>query len=173
MAVKSPIPFIIALTIYSAPPNIKANGDEPKFQDYQVESVFTGANHRLEEKPQSDKKWQKYREDAAKRKVNFAGHYVLYTGDCGGGAICGEIFDAATGRIVDGFPNAYELDSTDGSYYDAGYRQDSRLLVISGAPADPEKDQAGNLLPRENRIRYFELNNGKLILIKIQRNLPK
>lgn len=150
-------------------PALSANaGSLPRFEDYKVEHIFQGPNHPLEAVEKSDDKWASYRSKAVQRKVNFAGHYIVYTGNCGAGAICGEILDAQTGKIVDGFPNAYELDSADGSAYDAGFRPDSRLLSISGIAADPEKDQTGKTLAPENRTRYFEMKNDKLVLIHIE-----
>jgi hypothetical protein len=145
---------------------------EPKFEDYRVNSVFAGPNHELNVPDQGEDSWKTYRTNAIKRKVNFAGHYIIFTGGCGGGAICGEILDAKTGKVVGGFPNAYELDSPDGSYYDAGFRPDSRLLVITGTAADPETDQNGQVLSRQNRTRYFEMKDQKLQLIKIQDDQP-
>lgn len=144
-----------------------AESIEPQFDDYKVNSVFAGPNHALDVTDQGDDSWTAYRKRAIARNVNFAGHYIVYTGGCGGGAICGEILDAKTGKIIDGFPNAYELESPDGSYYDAKFHPESRLLVISGIAADAEKDMSGNLLPNINRIRYFEFTDNKLVLIKI------
>lgn len=50
------------------------------------------------------------------------------------------------------------------------FRPKSRLLVISGVAADPETDQSGQLLPVKNRVRYFEMKNGRLVLIKVEEN---
>jgi len=54
-----------------------------------------------------------------------------------------------------------------GSYYDAEFRPESRLLVIHGTAADPETDQQGNRLQAINRTRHFEFKNNTLILIQI------
>ena len=156
------------LTLYSQTLSVSALAMELKLENYKVDSVFTGPNHELDVPDQGEDNWKIYRTNAIKRKVNFAGHYIVFTGGCGGGAICGEILDAKTGKLVTGYPNAYELDSPDGSYYDAEFRPGSRLLVITGTAADPEKDQNGKVLPRQNRTRYFELKDQKLRLIKIE-----
>lgn len=168
-AVEAKLSKLIMLALAFCIPalNAFAGSSEPKFEDYKVDSVFAGPNHSLESFDQSDDKWIAYRSNAIKRKVNFAGHYVVYTGGCGGGAVCGEILDAKTGRIVAGFPNAYLLDDPDGSYYDAEFRPESRLLVIHGTAADPETDQQGNRLQAINRTRHFEFKNNTLILIQI------
>ncbi len=149
--------LLVSLTSFAA---------EPRFEDFKVEDIYQGKNHELVVDDQSDDNWKTYRSNAIKRKVNFAGHYIVYTGGCGGGAICGEVLDARTGKIVSGFPNAYELESPDGSFYGAVFHINSRLLVITGISADPEKDQNGNVLPAQNRIRYYEFTGHELVLIK-------
>lgn len=159
--------LLLAFVLCSQALGVNASAIGPKFEEYKVGSIFAGPNHALDVADQSDDNWKTYRSNAIKRKVNFAGHYIVYTGGCGGGAICGEIIDAKTGRIVSGFPNAYELESPDGSFYDALFHLSSRLLVISGKAADPEKDQRGKVLPAQNRIRYFEFTENKLVLIKV------
>lgn len=166
MAIEFRVSALISLAICVPILSACAGTVEPQFENYRVDSIFAGPNHVLDAPDQSDDKWTIYRSNAIKLKVNFAGHYIVYTGDCGGGAICGEILDAMTGKIVSGFPNAYQLDSPDGSYYDAGFRPDSRLLIISGVAADPEKSQNGKVLPAQNRTRYFEFKNNELVLIK-------
>lgn len=139
-----------------------------RFEDYRVGVVFQGLSHSLDRSLLQGDKWSGSRLDAMRQKVNFAGHYIVHAGDCGGGAVCGEILDAETGKVVSGFPNAYVLDSSDGSYYDAHFRPDSRLLIISGVAADPEFDDGGRVLPATNRVRYFEFKGGELFLIKIE-----
>ncbi|WP_447749102.1 hypothetical protein [Pseudomonas nicosulfuronedens] len=95
---------------------------------------------------------------------------LCHTGDCGGGAVCGEILDIETGKVISEFPNAYQLGSGDGNYYDASFRPDSRLLVVSGVAADPEVDREGDPLSAISRTRYFELKDDRLVLIKVENN---
>lgn len=140
---------------------------DPKFEEYKVEQIFQGDNHKLVIEDDNDDNWSLYRKQAIKKPINFAGHYIVFATGCGGGAICGEILDAQTGKIAASFPNAYEIDSADGSYYDASFRLDSRLIVISGIAADPERGMNGEFLASANRTRYFELKNNQLQLLKI------
>lgn len=140
---------------------------EPRFEDYKVEHIFKGENHELVVEDDNEDNWSLYRKQAIRKPVNFAGHYIVFAMGCGGGAICGEILDAQTGRIAASFPNAYEIDSADGSYYDASFKLDSRLIVISGVAADPEVGLDGEKLPSSNRTRYFELKGNELKLLKI------
>lgn len=140
---------------------------ELRFEDYKVEQIFKGENHQLVVEDDNEDNWSLYRKQAIKKPVNFAGHYIVFATGCGGGAICGEILDAQTGRVAAAFPNAYEMDSVDGSYYDAGFKLDSRLIVISGVAADPEVGLTGEKLASANRTRYFELKDNKLTLLMI------
>lgn len=98
---------------------------------------------------------------------NFAGHYVVVTKGCGGSAICGEVFDALSGEMVSGFPNAYQLNGPDDDFYDADFKSWSRLLIISGVAADPEVGVDGKLLLPRYRTRYYEFKDERLILLKI------
>ncbi|MBV7585452.1 hypothetical protein KW851_21655 [Pseudomonas sp. PDM33] len=95
--------FFLGVEVY-------ADSASPRFEDYKVDDLYSGANHALDSSAKTEGKWMIYRSLAVKRKVNFAGHYIVFTGDCGAGAICGEILDAKTGRVVVGFPNAYLLE---------------------------------------------------------------
>jgi len=150
--------LLVSLTSFAA---------EPRFEDYKVEHIFKGENHELVVEDDNEDNWSLYRKQAIRKPVNFAGHYIVFATGCGGGAICGEVLDAQTGRIAASFPNAYEMDSPDGSYYDASFKLDSRLIVISGVAADPEVGLDGEKLPSSNRTRYFELKDNELKLLKI------
>lgn len=140
----------------------------PRFEDYRVRGVYSGANHALVGSGGGDEKWVRYRAEAVKGRVNFAGHYIVSAGDCGGGAVCGEIIDVLSGKVVSAFPNAYELGDSEGGYYDANFKEWSRLLVISGVAADAERGVDGKLLLSRYRTRYYEFRNEKLVLIKVE-----
>lgn len=146
-------------------PAIHADCAPPKFEDYRVESVYSGSNHALIDTGEGGEKWSRYRAKAIEGRVNFAGHYIVVSGDCGGGAICGEIIDVLSGEVVGGFPNAYELGGSEDEYYDAIFKEWSRLLIISGVAADPERGSDGKIIPLQYRTRYYELIDKKLILI--------
>lgn len=139
---------------------------EPRFEEYKVNRIFKGENHELVVEDDEDN-WSLYRKQAIKKPVNFAGHYIVFAMGCGGGAICGEILDAQTGSIAASFPNAYEMDSPDGSYYDASFKLDSRLIVISGVAADPEVGLDGEKLNSQNRTRYYEFDGKELKLLQL------
>lgn len=127
-----------------------AGTDVPRFESYRVEGVFTGINNILDDAERIEGKWMLYRASAISGKVNFAGHYIVFTGDCGAGAVCGEILDAKTGKVAASFPNAYFLERS-GDYFDVVFRPWSRLLIVLGVAADPEKDK---------KVRYCQLEIG-------------
>lgn len=145
---------------------------EPRFEDYKAEQIFQGENHELVVEEENDDSWTLYRKQATKKPVNFAGRYIIFAIGCGGGAICGEILDVQTGKIAASFPNAYEIDSIDGGYYEADFKLDSRLIVISGISADPEVGMNGEKLQPKNRTRYFEFDGNALRLLKIVGEQP-
>lgn len=144
---------------------------EPRFEDYKVEQIFQGENHELVVEEDNDDSWALYLKQAIKKPVNFAGYYIIFVMGCGG-AICGEILDAQTVKIAASFPNAYEIDSLDGGYYEADFKLDSRLIVISGAAADPEVGMNDERLQPRNRTRYFEFDGNALRLLRIVGEQP-
>ncbi|WP_192559302.1 hypothetical protein [Pseudomonas allokribbensis] len=132
----------------------------PAFKDYTVSPVFAGTNHEPVPQEHSNPRMDKDRAQALKRKVNFAGHYILYQFGCGGSTICGEVLDARTGEVVGGLPNAY-----DGNTFSLSNKPDSRLLIVSGIAADTEEDAQGNELESRYRTRYFEFVNNEFRLL--------
>lgn len=110
----------------------------PTFSEYNVGAIYNGVNHALAEPRSGNVNVDALRLSASHKKANFSGHFYLYTFGCGGGAICGEIFDLKTGRVVTGLPDAY-----DGGSFDIDFKADSRLLIIYGSslsnePSDEE-----------------------------------
>lgn len=99
---------------------------------------------------QSNKNAKTYRtnlRNAAKGKVNFAGHFILTTWGCGTNCSQSAIIDARDGRVffsgefegvVQGFcdlpPDANPTDSSEmpDEYAPFVYKADSRLLVLNG-----------------------------------------
>lgn len=84
---------------------------EIEFEAYPAEETYQGKNHALAKEYDHNDQWSSYRKKALEKPVNFAGKYIILEIGCGGGAICGEILDAASGKLVTSFPNAYEIDS--------------------------------------------------------------
>lgn len=138
------------------------------FEGYKVNDVYAGEHHSLVAIGQVDRKWAESRKNAMDGPINFAGHYVIHTGGCGGGTICGEILDVKTGEVVESLPNAYYIVGDNGSApFAVVSKPDSRLLIVIGVAADSEVGLDGSELDEGNRQRYYEFSKNKLKLIKI------
>lgn len=145
-----------------------SHGAPIDFESYKVNEVYSGEYHSLVSAGQVDRKWAESRKSAMDGPVNFAGHYVIHTDGCGGGAICGEILDVKTGKVVESFPNAYYIIGNDDSApFAIVSKPDSRLLIVIGVTADSEVGVDGSELDESNRQRYYEFSNDKLKLIKL------
>ncbi|WDG81376.1 hypothetical protein PUP68_00305 [Pseudomonas chlororaphis] len=139
-----------------------------RFEDYKVAEIFRGEHHEVVTQDEPGDNWVEDRKEAIKQPVDFAGHYVVYTNGCGGGAICGEILDVETGEVVASFPNAYYILGDDGKApFTAVHKPDSRLLIVIGVAADPEVGLKGESLPSKNRQRFYEFSNNELRLVKV------
>jgi hypothetical protein len=86
-------------------------------------------------------------------KVNFAGHYVLFTFGSGGGSLGYGLFDAISGKLVASeIPNCYADEFT----------IDSSLLIIKGKALDDE----------EQTVKYFVITDGELKLLRTTAIVP-
>ena len=119
----------------------------PAFRQY---AVKTETNKNVKVNLKSHKNANRFRtnlRNAAKEKVNFAGHYILTTWGCGTNCTQSAIIDvrngevffpAELGGILQGFcdlpPNARPPDSPDmeDEYAPVLYKADSRLFVLNG-----------------------------------------
>lgn len=94
--------------------------------------------------------------------VNFAGHYTLVGWGCGTGCIDAAIIDAKTGKIY--FPDelggmvVYFWSDSDEAL---SFKPNSRLLVLSGAPASEQNSDN----PKTG-LYYYEWMGTRLRLIK-------
>jgi hypothetical protein len=107
------------------------------FNDFSVDKgdVYYGKLHALAEEDTGFYEIDWARKNAIKEKPNFAGHYVVYTFNCGTGALCGEVLDLKTGLVISRIPGPYEseslrLDTVVNSY----------LMIVSGVEMDVEID---------------------------------
>lgn len=107
------------------------------FNDFSVDKadVYYGSPHDLTEEDTGFYEIDWARKNAIKEKPNFAGHYVVYTFNCGTGAVCSEVLDLKTGLVISRLPNPYEsgslrLDTIVKSY----------LMIVSGVEMDVEMD---------------------------------
>lgn len=104
--------------------------------------------------------------NAARKGVNFAGHYALTYWGCGASCGVGAIVDLKTGTVY--FPD--QLDGVWASGYEEntapfGYRKDSKLLVLNGYLPD---DYNGKRVTYG--LHYFVWTGSRLKQIKF---IPK
>lgn len=139
--------------------SVSAFAEVPSFSEYKVDSVYKGQNHPLIKIDTAGERWDELRKKAAISPVNFAGHYIVFTGECAGGSICGEVIDAETGEVVRSLPNAYKADVEEADdSFDISYQIDSRLIVIMGVSQNREVDANNNKVSRKYRTRYYEFD---------------
>ncbi|MDT9676067.1 hypothetical protein F6R97_15950 [Pseudomonas sp. JV414] len=138
----------------------------PSFSEYDAGTLYKGASHPLAKIDTAGQRWDELRNNAAKKAVNFAGHYILFTGECGGGSICGEVIDAKTGEVVRSLPNAYKADDEETEEsFDIDFRANSRLVVIMGVAQNREVDANNNKVSRKYRTRYYEFDGNEFHLV--------
>lgn len=96
------------------------------------------------------------------KNANFAYHYLIKVYGCGGGAICGEIRNLLSNKVI-GLPNAYLIEDENGENgFSIEYHLNSSLIIISGIIADPNENEDNEGYKR----RYYNFINGKLKLLK-------
>jgi len=133
----------------------------PRFSEYKVESIYKGRNSPLVKVDSAGVYWDDLRRMAVEKPVNFAGHYILFTGDCGGTSVCGEVIDAETGKVVRSLPNAYQAyDEETEEGFDIEYNVNSKLIVIMGVAQDGEVGANNEKVSRVYRTRYYEFDGG-------------
>ncbi|WP_085248761.1 hypothetical protein [Gilliamella mensalis] len=95
------------------------------------------------------------------KHANFAYHYLIKVYGCGGGAICGEIRNLLSNKVI-GLPNAYLIEDENGENgFSIEYHLDSSLIIISGIIADPDVNED----KERYRRKYYNFINDKLELI--------
>lgn len=135
----------------------------PRFENYAV-PVYRGklAPVNLKSAKGANTFRTRLREGASKG-VNFAGHYTLVEWGCGASCVQVGIIDAKTGRVylpeqLNGFGVWYWPDTGDEALQ---FKPNSRLLVLSGSPAD----ESNNANPKSG-LYYYEWTGARLKLVK-------
>jgi hypothetical protein len=116
-----------------------APADAPRFEDYPVAAeTVRPAPVNLKGNPEARRFRTMLREGAADGP-NFAGHFTIVDWGCGTSCVNWAVVDATTGKVH--FDPATEVVSAVHVFTDQSlnFRQDSRLLVVLGAPHEDEK----------------------------------
>ena len=96
------------------------------------------------------------------KNANFAYQYLIKVYGCGGGAICGEIRNLLSNKVI-GLPNAYLIEDENGENgFSIEYHLNSSLIIISGIIADPDENEANE----GYRRRYYNFINEKFELLE-------
>jgi hypothetical protein len=129
----------------------------PTFSDFHIGTIYSGQNHSLNEPSSGNEDLDNLRLQASKKKANFAGHFYLYTFGCGGGAICGEVLDLKTGRVVTGLPDEYSVDD-----FGILFKPESSLIIIYGDGLNDSSSVQDGL---SSMVRYYNFYGDVIKLI--------
>lgn len=153
--------ILISLFLLVAPVAVFSQGKIPQFKDYAVSETFTGKNAPMVI-TKNNRDFRTRLKEAAKRKPDFAGRYVVAIWGCGTACVAGALVDAKTGKVYF-LPGAIHDFEGDENLDPVVYRLNSRLIIFSGM-IDQENGGDGW------SSHYYEFKNGKFIHIKtIQR----
>lgn len=113
--------------------SLAQSGKIPTFRQYSVKAKRMKAKAPILKSHKDARLFRTNLRNAAKKGINFAGHFVLTYWGCGASCGVGAIIDARTGRVF--FPK--ELDGVwanqwPDSYIPFGFRKNSRLLILNG-----------------------------------------
>jgi hypothetical protein len=137
--------LLIALALFAATP---AFADQPKFSDYPAD-IYKGkvAKPILDT---ADKREFKTRiNEAAKGKVDFAGHFIVAEWGCGASCLGGAVIDAKTG-VVTMIPWSTCCTMWNGDADRIQRKADSRLIAFVGMINEEEPDA----------FHWFEFDRG-------------
>jgi hypothetical protein len=137
--------LLIALALFAATP---AFADQPKFSDYPAD-IYKGkvAKPILDT---ADKREFKTRiNEAAKGKVDFAGHFIVAEWGCGASCLGGAVIDAKTG-VVTMIPWSTCCTMWNGDADRIQRKADSRLIAFVGMINEEEPDA----------FHWFEFDGG-------------
>jgi hypothetical protein len=127
-----------------------AQSKVPRFRDYPVNEAFIGKNAPLILK-RDDMMFRTRLREAATRRPNFAGHYILVAWGCGAQCLLGAAIDAKTGKVF-WLPHTTCCwgANVDDRFEPIEFRGNSRLIVFSGLRNEKEGDSGAHFYSFEN-----------------------
>lgn len=142
--------FVITLSDASA----VAQRRVPQFKDFAVTEIYSGESAPLI-LSEEDRRFRTRLKEAARKKPNFAGHYILTTWGCGSGCLLGAVIDAKTGKVYQWDFSICCWDSiADDNFKPIEFRLNSSLIVFSGARNEKEGDTGAH---------FYNLENGRFV----------
>lgn len=135
----------------------------PKFEDYAVK-VKTTSKFQIDLQSHPDARQYRTRlTEAAKEKVNFAGHYILTSWGCGSNCLTIAIIDSVTGKVH--FPKQLNTLTVGIAPLiedePLEFQKNSTLLVVKGAPGSENADSQN-----QTGVYYYLWESGALKLLK-------
>src|SRR5262249_38346996 len=91
--------LLLFVTLIFSNGQVQAQGKAPDFKDYPVTEQYTGRSAAPILVTRQDRMYRTMLREAASKKPDFAGHYIVATWGCGAGCVMGAIIDAKTGRV--------------------------------------------------------------------------
>ncbi|MFD2885086.1 hypothetical protein ACFS4T_33770 [Pseudomonas lini] len=140
----------------------------PSFSEYDAGTLYKGASHPLAKIDTAGQRWDELRNNAAKKAVNFAGHYILFLPVS---VVVVQFVEKSlmrkTGEVVRSLPNAYKADDEETEEsFDIDFRANSRLVVIMGGRSKIGKWMLTTIKSREKyRTRYYEFDGKEFHLV--------
>lgn len=119
----------------------------PHFEDFPA-TASTGRTGKIQLADAKSREYASVLRDAARRKPNFAGHYVLASWGCGASCIMSAAIDAKTGAVT-WLPFTvccWEANIDE----PLGFRRNSRMLIVHGS-----RDEQGS------GVHYYKFDGGR------------
>jgi hypothetical protein len=105
----------------------------PRFSDYRVDERYLGKVATPLLRTKKDREYKTELREAAQRRPNFAGHYIVTTFGCGAQCVMGAVLDAKTG-VVYWIPFTICCwDVENANIEPVAFRPDSRLMIFTGS----------------------------------------
>lgn len=159
--------FLIVLVLLAAQMVAFGQRKSPTFHDFKVR-VYSGKATIPKLESKRSRLFQTSLRKAARRGVNFGGHYALTYWGCGASCGVGAIVDLVSGKVS--FPNqldgvwAQDWPHNTEKEIPFGFRKDSRLLILHGyLPGDYGGER------RTYGLHYFLWNGSKLSRVRFER----
>jgi hypothetical protein len=144
---------MVAIIVASGPLGQRA-GREPRFNEHPVTKIYHGKTASV---PVSYSRFPATKTgvwDAAKKKPNFAGRYILAVGSCGGRCRTVSLIDARTGRV---YNFRHTLVASFSNKSAIGYRLNSKLIILRGWCDEKQEDDG---------THYYKFERGRFVHLR-------
>lgn len=126
----NPFQIFLVLVLLGFSSVAKTETPLPRFESYRVEENYTRKAVQPVIRTREDRQYRTMLSEAAGKKANFAGHYVVSTWGCGASCVMGVIVDAKTGKVY-WLPFTVAVDINE--FEPIVFRRDSSLIVVKGS----------------------------------------